>query len=172
MTRPIFIGLGAAVLLLSVYFGIMTLTEGISGAMGQASGLWYWIAALTAGFGTQAALYSYLRQGIKSKEATTSVATSGSVSTGSMVACCAHHLSDVLPMLGLAGLSVFLVRYQVLFIVSGVLSNVVGIAIMLESIQRHLPTSPIAEWKLDLGKVKIGASIMAPVILAGVFFLT
>ena len=54
-----------------------------------------------------------------------------------MAACCAHHLSDVLPILGLSGLAAFLARYQTVFIVAGVLSNLVGIAIMLESIQRH-----------------------------------
>ncbi|MDO8635848.1 MAG: hypothetical protein Q7R34_06320, partial [Dehalococcoidia bacterium] len=67
---------------------------------------------------------------------------------------------------------IFLVRFQVFFIVVGVVSNVVGIIIMLESIQRHHPTSPITAWKLNLGKVKIGALIIAPIILAGVFFLT
>ena len=172
MKRHILFGIGAALLLVLVYFGIMSLAESIAAAVSQARALWYWIAALASGFGTQAALYSYLRQGIKSKGATASVATSGGVSTGSMVACCAHHFSDVLPLIGMAGLSIFLVRFQVFFIVMGVVSNVVGITIMLESIQRHHPTSPISNWKLNLGKVKIGALITAPVILAVVFFLT
>ena len=172
MRRHIFIGAGAAFLLVLVYFGIMSLTGGIAAAISQARILWYWIVALVSGFGTQAALYSYLRQGIRSKGATASVATSGGVSTGSMVACCAHHFSDVLPLIGMAGLSIFLVRFQVVFIVAGILSNVVGITLMMESIQRHHPTSLISNWKLNLGKVKIGALILAPVILAVVFFLT
>ena len=172
MKRHVLIGIGAAVLLLLIYLGIITLAQGLSHAISQTQLLWYWVLALAAGFGTQAALYSYLRQGIRSKGATASVATSGGVSTGSMVACCAHHFSDVLPLIGMAGLSIFLVRFQVFFIVMGVVSNVVGITIMLESIQRHHPTSPISNWKLNLGKVKIGALITAPVILAVVFFLT
>ena len=65
------------------------------------------------------------------------MATSGDVSAGSMAACCAHHITDVLPLLGLSGLAAFLASYQVLFILIGVLSNVVGITIMLETIQRH-----------------------------------
>ncbi|MBF8266289.1 MAG: hypothetical protein HW384_2153 [Dehalococcoidia bacterium] len=161
MKKHILIGLGAATLLLLIYVGIITLAQGLSHAISQTRLLWYWVLALAAGFGTQAALYFYLRQGMKSKGATASVATSGGVSAGSMAACCAHHLSDVL-----------LVRFQVFFIVVGVVSNVVGIIIMLESIQRHHPTSPITNWKLNLGKVKIGVLIIAPIILAGVFFLT
>ena len=172
MKKHILIGLGAATLLLLIYVGIITLAQGLSHAISQTRLLWYWVLALAAGFGTQAALYFYLRQGMKSKGATASVATSGGVSAGSMAACCAHHLSDVLPLIGMAGLSIFLVRFQVFFIVVGVVSNVVGIIIMLESIQRHHPTSPITNWKLNLGKVKIGALIIAPIILAGVFFLT
>ncbi len=49
-----------------------------------------------------------------------------------MAACCAHHLADVLPLLGLSGVAIFLVRYQLFFIIAGVLSNVVGITITLE----------------------------------------
>ncbi|MDO8636537.1 MAG: hypothetical protein Q7R34_09895, partial [Dehalococcoidia bacterium] len=126
MKKHILIGLGAATLLLLIYLGIITLAQGLSHAISQTQLLWYWVLTLAAGFGTQAALYSYLRQGMKSKGATASVATSGGVSAGSMAACCAHHLSDVLPLIGMAGLSIFLVRFQVFFIVVGVVSNVVG----------------------------------------------
>lgn len=170
MNRHIFIGIGAALLLFLVYMGIVAWAQGLSHALSQTGSLWYWVLALAGGFGTQAALYSYLRQGIKSKGATASVATSGGVSAGSMAACCAHHLSDVLPLVGLAGLSIFLVRYQVFFIIIGLVSNLIGIVIMLESIQRHHPTSRLGKWRLNFSKVKIGAMISAPIILAGVFF--
>ncbi|HLD62444.1 MAG TPA: hypothetical protein VI875_01095, partial [Candidatus Norongarragalinales archaeon] len=53
------------------------------------------------------------------------------MSTGAMVACCAHHFTDVLPFLGLAALATVLARYQELFLLVGVLSNAVGIIMML-----------------------------------------
>lgn len=172
MNRHFLIGGGAALLLVLLFLGILSLAQGLGHALGQTRLLWYWVLALAAGFGTQAGLYSYLRHGIKSRGTTASIATSGGVSAGSMAACCAHHLSDVLPLLGLAGLSIFLVRYQVFFIVAGVLSNGVGITIMLESIQRHHPDSPLRRWRLDLSKLKRGALILAPIILIGVVFVT
>ncbi len=76
----------------------------------QTAELWYWVLALAGGFGVQAGLFSFIRQSFRERRAaaTASVATSGGVSAGSMAACCAHHLSDVLPLLGLSGLAAFL----------------------------------------------------------------
>jgi hypothetical protein len=54
-----------------------------------------------------------------------------------MVACCAHHLTDVLPLIGLAGAAVFLTAYQSIFLLLGLLSNVVGIVYLLGVLRRH-----------------------------------
>ncbi len=98
------------------------------------------MVALTGGFGIQAGLFSFIRQSIRERRAsaTGSVAASGAISAGSMAACCAHHLTDILPFLGLSGVAIFLTDYQIFFIIIGVLSNAVGIAIMLETIQRAM----------------------------------
>src|SRR3990172_7504328 len=126
--RHILIGVGAALLLLLIYVGIITWAQGIEHALVQAASLWYWVAALAGGFGLQAGLFSFIRQSLRERRAaaTASVAASGGISAGSMVACCAHHLADVLPLLGLSGLATFLASYQVLFIIVGVLANAVG----------------------------------------------
>lgn len=70
-------------------------------------------------------------------------------------------------MLGLAGLSIFPVRHQVLFIVAVDLSKVTGIAIMLESIQRRIPYHPDCRMEAKSDDGQNGAFIVAPVILAG-----
>lgn len=54
-----------------------------------------------------------------------------------MIACCAHHLTDVLPVVGLAGAAMFLAAYQSLFLLLGVLSNLVGTVYLLGLIRRH-----------------------------------
>ena len=174
MKRHILIGIGAAVLLLLVYVGIITLAGGIEHALDQIADLWYWVVALAAGFGIQAGLFSFIRKGLHERRATTtaSVATSGGVSASSMAACCAHHLADVLPILGLSGLAAFLVSYQVLFIVIGVLSNVVGITIMLESIQRHGLSRRLAYWPWNMGWIKKGAMVSAVLVIGIMFFRT
>ncbi len=174
MKRHILVGAGAAALLIIVYLGIITLAEGLTHALGQTAELWYWVLALAIGFGVQAGLFSFIRQGIRERRAaaTGSVAASGSVSAGSMAACCAHHLSDVLPLLGLSGVAIFLVRYQLFFIIVGVLSNIVGITIMLETIQRHGLSDRLGRWKWNLNRVKKGAMVSAAFIIAATFFLT
>ncbi|MFH2014054.1 MAG: hypothetical protein ABIJ17_03745 [Patescibacteria group bacterium] len=64
------------------------------------------------------------------------VASAG-ISTGSMIACCAHHLIDILPILGLSAMFLFLAEYQVFFILLGIVSNIIGIIFMLEIIKKH-----------------------------------
>jgi hypothetical protein len=154
--------------------GIITLAEGIAHALEQTAKLWYWVVALAGGFGIQAGLFSFIRQSLRERKAsvTASVATSGGVSAGSMAACCAHHLTDVLPLLGLSGLAAFLASYQLLFIIIGVLSNIVGITIMLESIQRHGLSQKLAHWQWNMGWIKRGAMVSAVLVIGVIVFRT
>jgi hypothetical protein len=95
---------------------------------------------LVVGFGVQVGLYFHIREGFRARMtdgATTTVAAAGGVSTTSMIACCAHHLTDVLPIIGLSAAAAFLAEYQLLFIIVGVFSNLVGITMMLGIIQQH-----------------------------------
>ncbi len=173
MRRHVLIGAGAAVLLIIIYLGIITLAQDWTHALQQTAELWYWVLALAGGIGIQAGLFSFIRQSIRERLAATtgSVAASGGISAGSMAACCAHHLSDVLPLLGLSGVAIFLVRYQLFFIIAGVLSNIVGITIMLETIQRHGLSDRLGRWKWNMNWVKKGAMVSAALIIAATFFL-
>ncbi len=138
--KPIVIGVTGSIILLILYFGILTIAESFGHAVQEFSRLWYWIFALVIGFGIQIGLYSYIRAEFHAKQiaaATKTVAATGSVSTGSMIACCAHHLTDILPIIGLSAASVFLAKYQLLFMVVGIFSNLVGVTMMLGIIQKH-----------------------------------
>jgi hypothetical protein len=53
-----------------------------------------------------------------------------------MVACCAHHVTDVLPILGLTAVATFLAGYQTLFMLVGLGNTLVGIAVMLAILVR------------------------------------
>ena len=174
MKRHILVGVGAAALLIGAYLGIITLAQDWAHALEQATEMWYWGLALAGGFGIQVGLFSFIRQGIRERRAATtgSVTASGGVSAGSMAACCAHHLSDVLPLIGLSGAAIFLVRYQLFFIIAGVVSNIVGITIMLETIQRHGLSDRLERWKWNMNRVKKGAMVSAALILTLTFFLT
>lgn len=173
MKRHVLVGAGAAVLLLLVYLGIITLAEGLEHALDQTSKLWYWVIALAVGLGIQAGLFSFIRHGLRERRAvaTASMATSGGVSAGSMAACCAHHLSDFLPLLGLSGLAAFLMDYQLLLIIAGILSNAVGITIMLETVQRHGLSQRLSRWKWSMSHAKRMVIISAGLILIVTFFI-
>lgn len=136
--KPIIFGLMAGMALLLVYFGLLTFANSFSHALQQFKDMWYWIALLVAGFGTQAGLYVYIRGAFRiGAAATSSLTAAGGLSTTSMVACCAHHLTNVIPILSISAAAVFLTRFQTSFIVLGVLSNLIGINVMLKIIQQH-----------------------------------
>ena len=172
MKRPVLIGFGAGLLLLAFYFGILTLSQGFQHAVEQSAKMWYWLLALAVGFGVQAGLFEFIRKSLQARRAATaSVAASGGISAGSMAACCAHHLSDVLPLLGLSGLAAFLVNYQLFFIIIGLMANAVGITIMLETIQDQRLWPVLARLRLNMGMVKKGTIISAGLVISIAFFV-
>lgn len=111
----------------------MTLLSGWQAAVEQFQALWYLMVPLAVGFGIQVSLYTKLSVAIKTK-AQASMKASGVTSAGAMLACCVHHLTDVVPFLGLAGLSIFLTRYQTPILTFGIGMNIIGILVMF----RHL----------------------------------
>jgi hypothetical protein len=60
-----------------------------------------------------------------------------------MLACCAHHVSDVLPLLGLSGATVFLNDYRIAFMVAGLAVNAVGVAVMLRLLRREVRAAEV-----------------------------
>lgn len=139
--KSILWGVAGGILLLSIYFIIVSLANSFSHAIEEFVHLWYWITALTVGFGIQVGLYVHVRQTIQmkkeAKHAASAVAAGGGVSTVSMIACCAHHLTDFLPILGLSAAAAFLSTYQLVFILIGIISNILGITYMLSIISKH-----------------------------------
>ena len=140
MIYPFLIGAGASLGLIALYLGIMTLTADWYYAEVQFEEYRWWIIALSLGLGIQSTLFTLLRRGLKGAEkktARSTLAASGGISTGSMVVCCLHHLTDVVPFLGFPILAVTLQRYQTYFFLMGVLSNFFGTFMMLRMMDKH-----------------------------------
>ena len=121
-------GLLAGIGLLAFYLTVVSIFQGIGFAFLNLRSLWYLIFPLAAGFGTQIGLYASIKH---TAALTGTVAGTGGVSAGSMVACCSHFLLNVVPIVGLSGIALFLAAYQKWFLGIGILSNVVGIGIMI-----------------------------------------
>lgn len=140
MKKPVINGILASLSLLLVYVAVMMIaTRSWSTTISQFRGLWYWIMALSLGFGIQVGLYSKLKILISNPKHLNQpgmmTAASGGTSTIGMIACCAHHLSEVLPIIGLSGFAVFLVRYQTPLIVLGVAMNLLGTCLIWKKIK-------------------------------------
>jgi len=133
--------LGAS-LIAGFYLGILTWLQGWNYAASQfARDRWY-VLPIILGFGIQATLYSILRFRLFIPVTTTGhggtlMGTSGTTSATAMVACCLHHVTDVLPVLGLSAATSFLTRYQRPFMLLGLGMNILGILIMLVVLYRE-----------------------------------
>lgn len=126
--RPFQLGTGASILMLAIYFGVVSLISGLDFASEQFIKFWYFMVPLVLGFGIQVGLYTYLanlvgKHGVSGKV----VALSGTTSTAAMVSCCAHYLVNILPVLGVTGFLTVITEYQIELFWLGLAFNAAGI---------------------------------------------
>ena len=147
--KPYTYGLLAASAIIAFYLGLITLTSDWVNARYQFAEYRWWVIALAAGLGIQVTLYVSMRRRLNSqalKGAGAGMAASGGMSATAMAICCSHYLATLLPVIGLPFLSAAaagLEQYQVQFFMAGVVSNLIGIAIMLRKF-RHSNISTVA----------------------------
>lgn len=137
----------------SFYLGILTCAQGWDYASSQfVRDRWY-VVPIIVGFGIQAALYVILRFRLfipitSTAHTGTIMGASGGTSATAMVACCIHHVTDVLPILGLSAAASFLTRYQRPFMLVGLVMNLIGIFVMLFVLYRERQKpQPVLETK-------------------------
>lgn len=134
-------GLKGFIALIVFYFSLMRLLAGSWNiTISQFEKLWYYMIPLSLGFGIQVGLYNYLRNLAKSNTGKKVMITNTTTSAIGMVACCAHHLTDILPFIGLTAFSAFLITYQKPLLILGIFSNILGIYYLLKKI-KHFESS-------------------------------
>ena len=136
LQRPIAFGLLAVLGLLSFYLGIITLAQGWSHAVEQLADDRWFIGAIVLGFGTQVGLFTYLRAR-HALAGAGGVAASTGTSTAAMLACCAHHLADILPIVGISGAAIFLNAYKTPLLWLGIVLNLAGLAYLAWKIRQQ-----------------------------------
>ena len=134
--KPIMFGLLAAAGLLAFYLGTITLAQSWAHALQQLTEDLWFVGAIASGFGFQVGLFTYLRA-LRSRAGVGGVAASTGTSTFAMLACCAHHLTEVLPIVGLSGVAVLLNAYKTPLLWLGVAVNLGGIAYMLYQLRKE-----------------------------------
>ena len=134
--KPIISGIISSFSLLALYFFIMILSNSsFLNALGNLESLKWWIIPLVITFGTQVGLFVYAKD-LKRNVSAKATSTSSVTSSVAMVACCAHHITDILPIIGLSILTTVLTKYQTWFLALGLASNLIGIWLMLREVRR------------------------------------
>lgn len=132
---PLGAGIAGAGFLTLLYFGIVSWAESPQHAVDL---FWEdrWIVTpIILGFGVQSALYIILKKGLFVPVSHVGpsgalAGAGGGMSTVAMVACCAHHVTDVLPILGLTAAATFLAEYRIAFMLVGLGTTILGITFM------------------------------------------
>ncbi|MEK6588938.1 MAG: hypothetical protein AABY97_08875 [Chloroflexota bacterium] len=132
---PAVAGLSGTIFLTGLYFAIVSLAESPSHALQL-----FWedrviVTPIILGFGVQVALYTVLKKRLFVPVTHTGpsgalTGAGGGMSAAAMVACCAHHATDVLPLVGLTAAAAFLAEYRIPFMLVGLGTTLSGIAVM------------------------------------------
>jgi len=137
---PILAGVLGSLFLVGVYLGLVTWAQGLGHARELLWGDRYFVAGIAGGFGLQVGLFVHVRRlaarAVAGSAAGITAAGTGT-STVAMVACCAHHVADALPVLGLSGAAIFLNDYRIPLMASGLAVNALGVAFMLRLVVMH-----------------------------------
>ncbi len=139
LLRPIAFGVLGSLALLLLYLGLVSWAEGWTHAVELLLEDAWIVGPILLGFGIQVGLYTYLKTGIHvaGRGAGAMTGAGGGTSTVAMVACCAHHVTDVLPLLGLSVAATFLAEYRIPFMMVGLLTNLIGIGLMVRIVWRE-----------------------------------
>ena len=142
MTRRVALSIALGVLgataLVALYLGIVTIAQGREHAFELLWGDRVFVGLIGAGFGTQIGLFAYVRllQRALARESVVIAGAGTATSSVAMVACCAHHLADVLPIIGLGGLAVFLVELRTPLILLALATNALSVGITMRQVLR------------------------------------
>ena len=137
-TKSIFWGVVAGLGMASFYLAIMFLTmKSAYVVWDNFFQFWYLIVGIIIGFGVQIGLWVYVKNYPKHDGTGTIAGVSGATSGSAMLACCAHHVADILPILGFVGIASWLTQYQRPVLILGLSVNILGIMYMLRVLEKH-----------------------------------
>ena len=103
----------------------------------QAADDWPWLVLILAGFGAQVGLFVELRRRQRlHTDVRAAAGTGAGASAVGMVACCAHHVADLAPIIGASGAAVFLTEYRTPIMAAGVVINGLGVFLAARRLRR------------------------------------
>lgn len=139
---PLLTGLLGSLFLSILYFGIVSWAESPSHALELFWEDKFIVIPMILGFGVQVGLYTILKKRLfmpmeSIGPSGTLTGAGGGMSVTAMVACCAHHITDVLPIVGLTAATTFLAEYRYAFMILGLGITATGIIVMIGILLRE-----------------------------------
>lgn len=136
----------ASVGLAVFYVGVVALASGSGGHLvEQTRQDWVYLVVITTGFGVQVALLSELRHRRALQPELAAVGGAGATASGvGMVGCCAHHLAELMPLVGMSGAAVFLTDYRAPIMLVGVAVNLTGVLFAAHALAK-VPRSSVLD---------------------------
>ena len=135
-------GLVASLGLLLFYAAVIVLAQGV-GHLGYQLGVdWPWVTAIVIGFGIQVSLLVTLRERQRARAAAAAAGTGAGASVVGMLACCAHHLAEIAPIIGVNLVTTFLASYRTAIMAAGILINAFAIVITVRRL-REIDEQPL-----------------------------
>lgn len=122
-------GVLASVGIAAFYVAVLTLSSDWAHLRDQTRQDWWLLAPIVIGFGAQVGLTVELRRRHRAQHLGATTGAGTGASAVGMVACCAHHLADLVPLLGATGLVAFLFDWRVPFMLAGITVNAIAVAI-------------------------------------------
>ena len=122
-------GLAAAAAFVTFYVVVLVAASDWRHLREQAVQDWWLLTLIVVGFGTQVALTVELRRRHRAHHLGAATGAGTGASALGMVACCAHHLADLVPLLGATGRAAFLFDWRLPFMLGGIGVNAVAITI-------------------------------------------
>lgn len=132
---PVVAGAVAAVALLAFYLVILALAEGRAAASRQFAQDWAFLVVLMPSFGLVIGLVVHARQAALA-HAGAMTGTSTGLSATAVVACCAHFLPALLPLVGVSALASALAAWKAPLLVLAIVLNLAVAAYVWRHIRR------------------------------------
>jgi hypothetical protein len=150
------IGTGAGVAMIALYVAVVTgASRSLDHVLDQIGTDRYLLLPIVTGFAIQVTLLVEVRRRQRLQRRMMAAGAAGAGASGlGMMACCAHHLADLLPLVGATATATFLYHYRLPFMLVGIGLNALAIALAL----RRLKAIPVIHEEVGRTCVPDGSS--------------
>ena len=136
-SRSARVGAWAAAAMAAAYVVVIRVASGSTEHLvDQIRADWWLLTPIVLGFGVQVGLIAELRRVHRVHAAELAAGSAGAgASAAGMAACCAHHIAELRPFLGLTGAAAFLTDWRGAFLGVGIAVNAVAIALAVRRLR-------------------------------------